>query len=150
LNYLNIGHDNSGIGHKASWFLKFIIIKDFQTNETYYFLCQKWFSIQCDDGLIERLLPVCGNAQKAQFKYLLQKQAFWKLKDGHLWISIFAKPIHSTFSRLDRVTCAFVLLAIQMMINILYFDISKAPPSTGLQIGPFNFTPQQIGINMIN
>ncbi len=144
LLYLNIWHDNSGKGSKASWFLKYIIIRDFQTNESYYFICQDWLSIESDDGLIERLLPVCGQAQKVQFKYLLKKQALWNLRDGHIWFSIFTKPIQSSFTRLNRLTCAFVLLSMNMMVNILYFDAAKDPPSTGLQLGPFVFTPQQV------
>lgn len=144
LSYLNIWHDNSGPGNKAQWFLKYTIVKDFQTNEKYYFICQDWLSIEHSDGLIDRLLPVCGLAQKTQFTYLLQKQAIYNLRDGHLWISIFAKPLQSSFNRLDRLTCGFVLVAMNMMVNILYFDMAKAPPSTGLQLGPFNFTPQQV------
>ncbi len=146
LSYLNIWHDNAGEGSKAYWFLKYVVIKDFQTQEKFYFICQRWLSIEHDDGLIERLLPVCGLAQKTQFTYLLQKQALYNLRDGHLWFSIFVKPLQSSFTRMDRATNAFVLLAMNMMVNIIYYDMAKSPPSEGLQIGPFNFTPQQCGI----
>lgn len=146
---MNIWHDNSGEGSKASWFLKYIIIRDFQTNEKYYFICQNWLSIEHDDGLIERLLPVCGLAQKTQFTYLLQKQALYNLRDGHLWLSIFVKPIQSSFNRLDRLTNAFVLLSMNMMVNILYFDMAPPPSGSGLKLGPFEFTPQQVKINLI-
>jgi PLAT/LH2 domain len=52
LNYLRIWHDNSGQGVSASWFLKYIIIRDLQTMEKTYFIAQKWFAVENGDGLV--------------------------------------------------------------------------------------------------
>ncbi|CAF5006458.1 unnamed protein product [Rotaria sp. Silwood1] len=49
LNYLRIGHDNSGDSSDASWFLKYIIVYDLQTMEKTYFICQQWFAVEKDD-----------------------------------------------------------------------------------------------------
>jgi len=95
------------------------------------------------------LLPVCGEAQKTQFKYLLSKQAKQKLSDGHLWFSIFARPAQSSFTRLDRLTCCFVLLCMTMLMNILYYGIDKSSNPAGLKVGPLNLTPEQVGIGVI-
>ena len=148
LNYLRVWHDNSGKGDKASWFLKYIIVHDLQTREKFYFLCQNWLAVEKSDGLIDRVLFVSGEAQKTEIIYLMQKQAKQNLSDGHLWISIFARPVHSSFTRLDRVTCAFVLLYISMLMNIMYYGIDSGSTSSGLQIEPFSLTIEQVNIEI--
>jgi len=52
LNYLRIWHDNSGSGESASWFLKYIIVRDLQTMNKSYFIAQRWFAVEKDDGLV--------------------------------------------------------------------------------------------------
>jgi hypothetical protein len=52
LNYIRIWHDNTGGGSSSSWFLKYIIVYDLQTLEKSYFICQKWFAIEKDDGCV--------------------------------------------------------------------------------------------------
>jgi len=52
LNYIRIWHDNSGKGSSASWFLKYIIVQDLQTMEKFYFIAQRWFAVEKNDGLV--------------------------------------------------------------------------------------------------
>jgi hypothetical protein len=52
LNYIRIWHDNTGHGSSSSWFLKYIIIRDLQTLEKSYFICQKWLAVEKDDGRV--------------------------------------------------------------------------------------------------
>ncbi len=52
LNYIHIWHDNTGSGDSASWFLKYLIIRDLQTMEKSYFICQKWLAVEKDDGRV--------------------------------------------------------------------------------------------------
>jgi hypothetical protein len=123
-----------------------VVIKDLQTNAKYYFINEKWLAIDKQDGQIERLIPACGNEQKKEFKYLLSSQTKQNLSDNHLWFSIFARPAYSSFSRLDRLTCCFVLLVMSMLLNILYYGLDKSSQADGLRIGPFYLTPQQVFI----
>lgn len=117
---------------------------DLQTHEKFYFICEKWFGVDKGDGLIDRLIPVCGQKQKNQFKYLLKKQAKYKMSDGHLWYSIFGRQARSTFTRLDRLTCCFVFLYINMLMNILYYDTDKSSNPNALVIGPLRITTEQV------
>lgn len=126
------------------------MVHDLQTREKFYFICNRWLAIDKEDGSIDRIFPVAGEAQKTELKYLLKKQTTDKLSDGHLWFSILARPTLSSFTRLDRLTCCFVLLAITMLGNILYYDIDKSPKTDGLQIGPFCLTQQQISIGIMS
>jgi hypothetical protein len=151
LNYLRIWHDNSGkSSSKASWFLKFIILHDLQTREKFYFICNKWLSLEHDDGKIDRLLPVCGQKQKTQIKYLIEKQYKDKMRDGHLWFSVFARPTFSSFARTDRLTCCFVLMYLTMLMNIMYYEQDKSVNTGSLQIGPFSISQAQIMIGVLS
>lgn len=128
----------------ASWFLKFIVVHDLQTREKSYFICNSWLDFNSEEGS-NRLLSVAGDAQKTNFKYLFEKQTKEKLSDGHMWFSIFGRPVHSSFTRTDRLTCCFVLLFLSMLMNIMYYGVSKtAPDSESLNIGPVKITPQQV------
>ena len=56
LNYIRIWHDNSGFGASASWFLKYLIVQDLQTLDKFYFISQKWFAVEKDDGKVRFFL----------------------------------------------------------------------------------------------
>ena len=52
LNFVHIWHDNTGKGTSASWFLKYIIVRDLQTMETFHFICQRWLAVEKEDGKV--------------------------------------------------------------------------------------------------
>ena len=52
LNCIRIWHDNSSQGSSASWFLKYIIIRDLQTMEKFHFISQRWFAVEKEDGKV--------------------------------------------------------------------------------------------------
>ena len=133
----------------SSWYLKHIIVHDLQTREKSFFICEKWFSLDKDDCQIERMLPISLDLDKTKFSYLLSKQTKDKMSDDHLWFSIFNRPIHSAFTRLDRLTCCFVLLSMTMLMNIMYYGMDNTPNADGLKIGPVNVTLQQVSVGII-
>ena len=120
-----------------------------QTKRRHYFLCERWLAVEKDDGEIERLLPVSTSVQKTQLVRLLKKESKEKFKDSHLWLSIFMRPKQSGFSRLERCICAFTLLYMCMLMNIMYYDLaSEETGGNALVIGPVKITLQQIGIGI--
>lgn len=56
LNYLRIWHDNSGKGKFKSWYLNFVLIRDVQTGARYEFVCNRWFAVEREDGLVSIIL----------------------------------------------------------------------------------------------
>ena len=52
LNYIHLWHDNSGQGSSASWFCKYLIVRDLQTMEKFHFISQRWFAVEKDDGKV--------------------------------------------------------------------------------------------------
>jgi polycystin 1L2 len=145
LRYLRIWHDNSGRGRHASWFLKIVTVYNFQLKQKSYFICEKWLSVDHNDGLIDRVLPVSTERELKEFKYLLKNQTQKKISDGHLWFSLFLRPSQSSFNRLDRLTCCFVLLFMSMLVNITYYGMNIGTNSAnGVSFGPFFFSAEQV------
>jgi PLAT/LH2 domain-containing protein len=52
---MRVWHDNSGLGNKASWFLKYIVLRDLQTMEKSHFISQQWFAVEKDDGAVNSI-----------------------------------------------------------------------------------------------
>ena len=127
------------------------MVHDLQTREKAYFICEKWLAIDKDDCKIERIVNLSLDSEKTQYNYLLTKSAKEKFTEDHLWLSVFTRPVQSSFTRLDRLTCCFVLLSISMVMNIMYYGMDNSSNSGGLQIGPYiNVTLQQISVGMIS
>ena len=142
---IKIWHDNSGKANDKSWYLKYMIVHDIQTREKFYFSCEKWLAQDQEDGKTSRFLKLLNDKQKKEFKYLLVKRTKQSLSDGHLWFSLFLKPVQSAFTRLDRLTCCFVLLLLSMLVNIIYYGgFDKTTSPNALELEPFYFTPEQV------
>jgi hypothetical protein len=85
--------------------------------------------------------------EKSEFSYLLSKQAYHSVSEGHLWFSIFSRPPSNKFTRVQRCTCCFVLFFLSMFLNIMYYDLQQEADlnnSTSLSFGSINITPQQV------
>jgi polycystin 1L2 len=149
LNYVKIWHDNSGEGDFASWYLKHIIVHDLQTREKFYFICEQWMAVEKEDGKLERELFVACEPQRCELQYLLEKQSKYQSNNSHLWYSIFNRPILSSFTRLDRVTCCFVCLYLSMFFNILYYEKSSSSSQNEIQVNfiIFSVTVEQVNLN---
>ena len=122
----------------ASWYLDKVIVHDLLNRDKYYFLCQQWIALEKGDGKIERVLFVACDAQKSHLKYQLETNVKHKLSDSHLWWSILARPVQSSFTRLERVTSCFVVLFLTMLMNIMYYSSRVANSNQ------FNLTVEQV------
>ena len=141
---------DSGYSDLASWYLKYVIVKDIQTKEIFYFICEKWLAVEKDDGKIIRFFPISTQFQKTRLDYMLKKQVQEKLFDTHLWLSIFSRPVKSSFTRLDRTVCCFVILYISMLANILYYSIDLSSNDGGLVFGKKRIPKYLISFSIFN
>ncbi|WAQ97034.1 PK1L2-like protein, partial [Mya arenaria] len=149
LTYLRIWHDNSGKGRFASWYLNHVLVRDVQTDKKYYFIANKWFAVEEDDGQVDRVIPVSGRAQMTEFSHLFQQQTAKNLSDGHLWFSVVARPPQSRFTRCQRVSCCLCLLFSSMLANAMFYNTASSD-SNAYQFGPFAVTSEQIFIGIIS
>ncbi|CAF1261744.1 unnamed protein product [Adineta steineri] len=150
LNRIHIWHDNTGQGGSASWFLKYIIIRDLQTMEKFDFICERWLAVEKDDGKIERVLYVANDDERQKFSHVLSKHTYYSMTNNHLWFSIFSRLRVNRFTRVQRCTCCFVLFYISIFLNIMYYGISNETKNTAsLTLGPFYISSQQIIIGIM-
>ena len=85
--------------------------------------------------------------EKHAFSYVLSKQTYHSISDGHLWFLIFSRPPSNQFTRVQRCTCCFILLFLSMFLNIIYYDLSNDTKTTGaltLSFTSFYINPQQV------
>ena len=141
---MRIWHDNNGQDDDASWYLKYIIVHDLQTRQKSFFICEDWLAVEKSDGKLERELFVACEPQKTELNYFLQKEAKHNINDSHVWLSIFNRPVQSLYTRLDRVTCCFVLLYLTMLLNIIYYASSNHFSMTFVSVESFNITYGQV------
>jgi len=67
------------------------------------------------------------------------------LTDDHLWFSVYGRPVHSPFTRLQRLSCCLCILFTAMLANAMFYDkIDKSNTSSSIQIGSFTLSGQQV------
>ena len=49
-NTRRLWHDNSGTS--PSWFVNYIVVRDLQRDEKFYFVCQRWLAADKEDGKV--------------------------------------------------------------------------------------------------
>ncbi|WAR15128.1 PK1L2-like protein [Mya arenaria] len=174
LEQLNIWHDNQGDGDQASWYLNQVVVYDIETKTTYTFVAEKWLSVETE---VYAIIPVTVPGTPVQFesRFFYQRQQLKydrfvilgkllldstyqiccfqtrdRLSESHMWVSILYRPQTSTFTRVQRASCALVYIYLTMIANAMFFnpnDEYESPPL--IQVGPFRFTPQQIYISIV-
>ncbi|XP_055877058.1 uncharacterized protein LOC106077240 isoform X2 [Biomphalaria glabrata] len=151
INFMRIWHDNSGRGKFASWYLNYVIIRDVQTDVKQVFIANRWFAVEEDDGQIDRVIPVAGREQMADFGYQFGERTRKNLVDGHLWFSVVARPPQSRFTCLQRVSCCLCLLYVSMLANAMFYNTTsnKETATNSFSFGPFSVSPEQIYIGVV-
>ena len=147
LQYMRIWHDNTG--PDPSWFLSEIIIRDVETGEQYFFLCNSWLACDEGDGLVERLIPVASQEELKDFQYLFMQNSTQGFSDGHLWFSIVLRPAQSRFTHAQRVTCCLCLLLCTMLVNAMFFRVPVAAENNvDVDVGPYQFTWHEVMVGI--
>ena len=146
---MKLWNDNSGKGCEASWFLKHVIVHDLQTREKFYFICEKWLALEKGDGRIERQLFIACKSQITELKYLMKRHFQYNTRDSYLWYSVWRRPVNSTFTRLDRVTCCFVWLYLSMLAISFCLSFKTLTSNFILvNLGSFNITLENVKNNL--
>ena len=94
-------------------------------------------------------LPVCTEEDlKQQQRHHFTLKTSQDLRDGHLWISIFSKPAHSTFTRAQRLTCALSLLLATMLTSIMFHGVPTDDPGDQFKAGEISFSLSDLVIGI--
>lgn len=147
LTFIRMWHDNSG--KSPSWLLSQVVIRDIETDEKFFFLCNQWLACDEGDGQVDRLFPVAGKDELRDFVHLFKTKTSRDFSDGHLWFSIAFRPVRSRFTCVQRVSCCLSLLLCSMLANVLWYQTpAKKENSVLVDLGFFEFTWHEIIIGV--
>lgn len=81
------------------------------------------------------------------FGHLFFSKTRKDLTDGHLWFSVVSRPMHSTFTRAQRLSCCLSLLFMTMISNCMWYKTDSnqndGDISQNVHLGPFSFSSQE-------
>ncbi|XP_049269159.1 uncharacterized protein LOC119385456 [Rhipicephalus sanguineus] len=128
---VEVWHDNSG--EFPSWFLEDVTVVHWNTQGSWYFVFNEWFSVSSEDGRIER--EAFASRHSPRLLRTLQCSFVHALNEHHLWHSTATMNVCSHFSRGQRILLCFstVLLSSALSalrINFAYVESVATGPST--------------------
>lgn len=142
---IQIWHDNSG--NNPPWFFHQVLVTCNETDDKWYFLGNRWLALEKGDGEIEAEIFSSGKKESLAFKNLFHFRGAKTLGEKHLWLSLFTKAPHSTFSRCQRLSCCLSILFAAMVTNAMFYKQGIAPEDT-FKIGPIELSWTQIKIGL--
>ncbi|RVE75816.1 hypothetical protein OJAV_G00002450 [Oryzias javanicus] len=118
---IRVWHDNKGLS--PAWMLQYILVKDLQTGSSFFFLVEEWLSVDNErtGGRVEMEVEASEEAALRQLPRLLRCELPRALCESHLWLSLWARPPRSPFTRLQRATCCALLLQLLLLANALWY-----------------------------
>lgn len=142
---IKIWHDNSG--ESPAWFFHQVLVTCNATDEKWYFLGNRWLALEKSDGQIEVEISCAGKNESLSFSNLFYFRGAKTLGEKHLWLSLFTKAPHNTFTRCQRLSCCLSILFAAMVTNAMFYKQGIAPEDT-FKLGPIQLSWTQIKIGL--
>ena len=92
-----------------------------QTLKQVDFLCNQWFDVAEDDGMIIRTLQPSTLEDITAFNYLFSVTLRRNFYEGHIWLSLFTRPAQSSFTTCQRLATCMSLLMTSMIANAMFY-----------------------------
>ena len=116
----------------------------------YTFLCDKWLAVEQDDGMVERIIPVTSHQALTSYDQLISEHARFNATENHLWLSMVIRPQQSTFTRVQRLTCAYALLFLTMITSCMFFKSDEEVRPNQVSIGIIKFSLTTLYVSFIS
>ena len=114
-------------------------------------MCGRWFSLQEDDGQLDRTLTVAEEEEINSFDHVFFSTARNNLTEEHLWISVLSRPTKSYFTRVERLTCCLSLLFTTMLANAMWYGAAENVESDQvLRVGPIVFSAATLLVSLFS
>lgn len=104
-------------------YLNEIAVRDIHTQQTWHFVCNDWLDAELGPRSIRRTLLA---DKHSSFHCRFALKATQGIRDQHLWLSIFVRPPHSMFTRVQRLACAMSFIMLAMVTNIMFYGKRKS------------------------
>ena len=113
-------HDNSGLRDMQPWYLSYMVLQDLQTGLRTRFLADRWLAI--DRGDLCSSITVHSSQMEAPIGigFLIKTGLFNKLRDDHVFWSVFSRPVRSRFTRVQRTCVSMAAFVLVMLTNAMW------------------------------
>ena len=91
---------------------------------------------------------MAGKTEMSNFTFLFWAKAKQNLFDGHIWFSLFQRPVKSTFTRVQRLTCCLSLIFCAMCASIAWYGAANNG-SPELKLGPMKISLAGIYVGLM-
>ncbi|MBN3322381.1 PKD1 protein, partial [Atractosteus spatula] len=120
---IRIWHDNKGLS--PSWYLQYVVVKDLQTSNKYFFLIEDWLSVDNDktEGMVDIEVEASTDTELQRFSRIFVAELERGLSEKHIWLSLWERPARSRFTRLQRATCCFLLVHLFLLANSVWYGL---------------------------
>eukprot|EP00058_Branchiostoma_floridae_P016734 XP_002602222.1 hypothetical protein BRAFLDRAFT_76911 [Branchiostoma floridae] len=138
---LQLMHDNSGEGSRASWNVDRAAVQDLTTGKLSYFFCDEWLAADRGDGQVVKTFPVATEQDLRSFGFLFLASLWNNLVEEHLFLSVVIMPKGSKFTRSERLGCCLSFLTLSMVASAMWLSDKNATQVVqAVSLGPFSFT----------
>ncbi|XP_035677372.1 polycystic kidney disease protein 1-like 2 [Branchiostoma floridae] len=138
---LQLMHDNSGEGSRASWHVDRAAVQDLTTGKLFYFFCDEWLAADRGDGQVAKTFPVATEQDLRSFGFLFPASLRSNLVEEHLFFSVAIMPTGSKFTRIERLGCCLSFLTLSMVASAMWLSDENATQVVqAVSLGPFSFT----------
>ncbi|XP_049320596.1 polycystin-1 isoform X1 [Astyanax mexicanus] len=126
-----IWHDNTGL--HPSWYLQHVVVWDLQTDNMFFFLVDDWLSVENEKncGMVQKEVLATCPQELQQFNRMLREQLLFGLRDHHLWMSLWERPAHSSFSRAQRLTTCALSLHLYLAAGAVWYGAVSTKSTSG-------------------
>ncbi|CAL8110243.1 unnamed protein product [Orchesella dallaii] len=126
-------------GSDPAWFCRRILVRQLRDNETkkWYFYIHKWFSITDKSATIIMEIPATTRPERKMFSARFRENLMEQIDNVNLWFSIFRYSPSYTFTRCQRLSCAFAVLTSYLLINIMFYGMLTEDENGFYEVGEF-------------
>ncbi|XP_019718995.1 uncharacterized protein LOC109511997 [Hippocampus comes] len=145
---IRIWHDNTGLD--PSWYVQHVVVWDPVTDHMFFFLVDDWLSVENPkNGTVEKEILASCPEELSQFRRILSSQLIFGMVEHHLWLSLWERPIHSVFTRAQRVTCSALMLHLYLASGALWYGAVGTQGHNGPVSAKLLFSMETVAVGMV-
>ncbi|XP_037400188.1 polycystin-1 [Pygocentrus nattereri] len=143
-----IWHDNTGLD--PSWYLQHVVVWDMQMDNMFFFVVDDWLSVENErnSGMVQKVVLATCPQELQQFGRMLRAQLLFGLREHHLWLSLWERPAHSSFSRAQRVTSCALLLHLYLAAGAVWYGAVSTKSGSRPVADQMSMNPETILVGM--
>ncbi|XP_061823857.1 polycystin-1 [Nerophis lumbriciformis] len=145
---IRIWHDNTGLD--PSWYVQHVVVWDPVTDHMFFFLVEDWLSVENQkNGTVEKEILASCPEELTEFRRILSSQLLFGMVERHLWLSLWERPVHSRFTRSQRVTCSALILHLYLALGALWYGAVGSRGHSGAVSANLLVNMETVAVGMV-